>query len=428
MEAIDYGWYGIMNQKCENMIYENSGRINICLILIVLYLSHNIIPAVGAFMPSIAYFGLFVLVIIISGNYICLNNSKRFSILSVLPVYSVSILQIVLYVFTGSFSAVPMYVYGVLQVLILGCTAMYVIDNHGYKGAKFIVYFIIVAFVITAITTYFGCITYEHPSRYMAAHSSGMLYELYTKSNIGSFSFAYQLVLINPLIVYLTKEKKIPFIIGIGVILFIGIVLIEMEYTSAVILYIVSSIFLLSGKLTKKKIVAFVVIICLLIVFGSEFLGSVLDKIASAIDNPIFSSRLQYLSGSLTGTDVGNISESGDRLARYMRSISIFFDTWTLGNWTGNSGGHSYIFDTIAVYGLLGILAIIIMYRRIYTLYIRPFKNTTIFPYIYFVYLMGIFMAVINPKPFPFIFIFVIPLFSYVETYFERIQEKARMT
>ena len=85
------------------------------------------------------------------------------------------------------------------------------------------------------------------------------------------------------------------------------------------------------------------------------------------------------------------------------------------GGWFSASvGGHSYVFDTLGMFGILGVLGLVIMYRTIYKSFIYRYREEDYYPYLYYIFLLAVFMACINPKSYLFIFVCIIPLFGFV--------------
>lgn len=62
----------------------------------------------------------------------------------------------------------------------------------------------------------------------------------------------------------------------------------------------------------------------------------------------------------------------------------------------GGIGGHSFILDTIGLYGFLGIISLIFMYRKIYRLFFAPFRNKGGYGYVLWLFLQTILLSCVN--------------------------------
>ena len=59
-------------------------------------------------------------------------------------------------------------------------------------------------------------------------------------------------------------------------------------------------------------------------------------------------------------------------------------------------GGHSFIFDTMAQYGMFGIIFLIAMYRIIYKYLFRPYKNCEGFGFVFWTFLQILMFSAVN--------------------------------
>jgi hypothetical protein len=102
------------------------------------------------------------------------------------------------------------------------------------------------------------------------------------------------------------------------------------------------------------------------------------------------------------------------REEKYRKSISSFINN-PVGNWNfASSGGHSYIFDTLAKYGILGLLLLIISFKIIYANYVKPLQSSYVYGYAIISFLIFIFLATLNPKVFTNFMLFVLPLYAFL--------------
>lgn len=381
-------------------------------LLVVVYLAHKLCPAVGYYMPAVMYAGLFLLVIV----FLLPSASKTFTTsvtLRMSLIFSVSILMMVRYFVNGNAAAIPLYLYGELQTVLFGWIALWYSMHTDSVRSKRILSFVFLAYIVTSVTTYIGCAQYPMASRYMAANAGDVLYDFYTSRNIGSFTFVYELVLLTPLIIYLLKSKHINRLLGVAVLVGVGAVIVITEYTTALLVFVFSLLLLLFRGLTAKKI--FVLLLCLavFIALNTLVLADVFKELSQSMEaDSTVADRFAYLSDVLSGKD--NSDSSYDRVALYKKSLQSFWDSNLFGTWSTGAGGHSFVLDALAYFGVVGLVAVILLYHSVYKLILVPYKEQSFYPYLFWVFCVGIFMAIINPKTYLFIFIGLIPLFSRV--------------
>lgn len=391
-----------------------------------LYIAHKLIPAVGYYMPSIVYLGIFCFLLI----YAVKNTVMQRHTWQLLPLLSIPLLTCIRYVVKGNIGGVPLYVYSEAQTLMFGIIAFYILESREQESPKKWLNFIIACYVFTAITTIVGCTRFPLAARYLASVSSTTdgLYILYTKNNIGGFTFIYEMTLLTPLICYLLKEKKVNRLLGIGILTLFGATIIVSEYTTPLLLFAITLILMLMGRMTRKKLAVIFLIVLALLIFGTQWIANIFEKLAEMVGSESVSARFEYLAQTISGETVSDTMESGDRFSLYEESWNAFVDSLGLGGWGRLPiGGHNFVLDTAGNYGILGIAGLVIMYRYIYRTYLQPYRKQRLFGYTYYVMVASLILAAINPKPFLFTLIAIIPLFSEVYQA-EEIGEKNEIT
>lgn len=278
--------------------------------------------------------------------------------------------------------------------IILG----YFIIYHKKWDVSYYRNIILIAFTITIITTCVGLIRYPYAARVLATieSASDANAVLYTWKNIGGYEFVYMVALLYPLLILAYKRKKIgllPTIIGV-----IGIfaMVILSEYTTAFLLLLISSLlFLVKRNLTKKDIWIFLLFSIVCMVVLDDALSDFLQWIGSLTGSETMMERLDSLAGGQTGLEQ---SES-NRIFLYEQSIQSFFSNplfGTLLKGGGGVGGHSFVLDTIGVYGILGGVLLFFMYRKIYRLFFAPFQNKAGYGYVIWLFFQAILLSCVN--------------------------------
>ena len=136
-----------------------------------------------------------------------------------------------------------------------------------------------------------------------------------------------------------------------------------------------------------------------------------LDVLGDLIGGELTSARLQELS-SFSANEQSYME--GDMEARsnlYMKSIYSFLSSPVWGSSSAAVGGHSFVFDNMAKFGLIGIVGMIMMFWAIFKRFFAPFKQQKWYGHILFSFFMVILLAILNPKDNLSILTFYIPLF-----------------
>lgn len=378
-----------------------------------MYFLNKLLPAFGYYLPGTVFLVLFAYLILFSLSRIN-AMPKEGNFLNMLLLLSVAVLTCVKFVFGGKATNVPIYLYGEMQVILYGMIVLSYQSKEREAKIKKLFSFVLINYVITGVTTIIGNIKYPQASRFLATFSSSdYLYGVYTKNNIGGFTFVYELVLIVPLIIYMLKKKRINLLIGVSILFMIGIIIINAEYTTALLFYIISLMTILVHNLTLGKTVGLFSVLAAVMFSASSFLSNVFLKLSVSINNPMFSTRFKYIAYSLIGKSMRDDSGVGDRMDLYKKSLDLFAESKGMGVWNERSvGGHSFIFDAMGSFGIIGIIAVIIVYFTVYELYLKPYKNKEFYGYMVWSYLVAVVLAFLNPKAYYFFFMVMLPLFA----------------
>lgn len=298
--------------------------------------------------------------------------------------------------FTRSESSV-LWGYSILLSLIPVVLGYFIV----YKRGREVLYYrniILAAFGITIITTCIGLIRFPFAARILAtiessSDASAVLYNWY---NIGGYDFIYMVVLLYPLLILAYKRKKIGLIPTVISVIALFLMVVLSEYTTALLLLLITSLlFFIKRNPTSRDIVCFLIfsVVCMFVL--EDFLSSFLQWVGSLTGSETMIERLNSLAGGQAGLEQ---SES-NRIFLYERSIQTFFANPLFGTMLkggGGVGGHSFILDTVGVYGIFGIALLFFMYRKIYRLFFEPFKNEDGYGYVLWLFLQSILLSCIN--------------------------------
>lgn len=380
--------------------------------LSILYLLHSV-PALGILYPSSIYALLVVVLFLILTYKVGVKN-----IISIMPIFIIPILNIVI---IGNMSVVTIAerISGILQSLILPLLYIYIrIYNRLKLGNQLLIIYIVMTF-ITCITTYIGYDVFPNASRELASlDNDSSNYRTYMKLNIGGFSFIYTLVFLNILVIYSIKNCKL-FKRSISVAMFnilfliiIGLVIYKSQYTTAILIYSISLLFLLSGRrFNFKYIITFICISVIIVLLFRAPVAEIMESLSEKVESYDVSQRLYDLSRFLVGEYTSDYSDLDARRNTYMTSLNTFLNN-PFGVWSNRgNGGHSFVLDNIARFGILGVALVIIMLYKLYRLYIFPINNNNIYGYASVLLIIYVVLSVINPHIFTNILMFLLPLY-----------------
>lgn len=278
--------------------------------------------------------------------------------------------------------------------IVLGYFVVY----HRGRDVSYYRNIILIAFAITTITTCVGLIRYPFAARVLATIESANDVDaiLYNWQNIGGYEFVYMAVLLYPLLILAYKRKKIGLIPTIVSVITLFFMVILSEYTTALLLLMITSLlFLVRRNLTSKDILVFLLfsIICMFVL--DSVLSDFLQWVGSLTGSETMIERLN----SLAEGKIGLEQSESNRIFLYERSIQTFFSNPLFGTMLkggGSVGGHSFILDTIGVYGICGGILLFFMYRKIYRLFFAPFRNKAGYGYVLWLFFQAILLSCIN--------------------------------
>lgn len=365
---------------------------NMMIILIILY---SIMPIVTRFVSSYltTYFYLMVL-LIMTLSITCVNGKISISrnMYILLPFLGWRFISLWIYN-----SDIILWLYQSLIELIPIILGVFIVE-HRNKEKKAFTLIILIAFGVTCITTIRGLIIYPNASRWLATASSSQDAQLiaYDWLNIGGYSFVYSVVLLYPMLVLAFKKKRLGIVPTVTILVLIFVLIVTSGYTTALLLFGLTSVFFfMKRKLTGKDILIFSIALVFLIFFAWNFIVDGLTWVSGVIGNDDISYRLSLIAGGRNSL----IGSEDNRIELYIKSLNTFLQHPFFGTFfsqMSSSGGHSFILDFLANYGLLGFGILVFMYRRIYFYFIRPYKNIDEFGYLLWGFVQTIIFSCIN--------------------------------
>lgn len=387
----------------------NKGFSSLFLIAVVFYIWHTTIPALGYKTPAVLFAGciLFLYAYIFVKNRIISN-----SVGLILPILGLYFLELV-YSGTSNFA---IKIYQILQMGLYPLLILYIAKYGNERLVRFLFWAVIGSYVFTAITTYAGCIMYPGAARTLALPEEEMganIFAMYKMANIGNLTFTYSLVLLIPQLIFLIKSRIVKRLQSITMLVVLVITILETEYTTALLLMTICfSLFFIPVHITKKHIWGLITVAGIIFIFSKLFIGDLLIGVSSSVGSETMAARLNdlgmILKNGMKSADEGDV---GSRMELYNMSIQSFLKSPLLGG-IKSIGGHSLFFDSLGRFGLLGLAAFVISYKKIWSEFYKPFSVTPYYGYLLFSFILVVVMAFFNPKDNLSVVTFTIPLFT----------------
>lgn len=278
---------------------------------------------------------------------------------------------------------------------------------------------IVLAILITCITTIVGCIEYPNAARYLAtvSEANSSFNVLLEWHNVGGYTFVYTVVLLYPLVIFAYKQRKISLSLSLIVTFLVFALTIVTEYTIAFLLVIVSTIFYFVKKdLRVRDVLILGLVSTILLLFFGEKVSDYLKLLSNMLGSKQMQERILAISGGSNALD--NLDDN--RLELYRQAISIFLDNPVFGTALGGnswSGAHSQVLMTLDQFGIIGGSILFFMYRKIYRIFFRPFSEMPGYGFYFLIFVEAILLSTINTGFFiPVLTMYAPILFSYLLT------------
>lgn len=383
---------------------------SVLFVLLSAYILHEM-PFLGYRFPSQIYALLIVALFLFFLSRLGVN-----ALMAIIPVFFIPLFDIIIRLGELSFVDIGQQISMILQMMILPLFAVYVIKTNNYKLAKKIFILYLIINLITCITTYVGCVIFPNAARELAMGDAteSPNYILYLNANIGGFSFIYNMCFLNIILLSIIKHTKSLYIkvLSIIYIIIIGSAVLAAEYTLAILIYVFSVIILLITRdLNVKKIINYTLFGLFLFFCIRGLMSDVLMNISENYASEQVADRLTELANILDGKESSAHSDIDSRNEAYMKSMDFFLDN-PFGGWNiSKSGGHSFIFDALAKYGVFGLFFVVLLIKKVNMKYIKPMRGTYIYGYALVILILFIITAMLNPKIFTNMLMFVLPIY-----------------
>lgn len=248
-------------------------------------------------------------------------------------------------------------------------------DNKILKNIAIITSILLIIVCVRTITLLY---THKNISRLLA---TGIEIKSINTFGVGGYAFIYGLsFVVVALVGILVKDKRYKNMSKENICLICMILLFIFTIYKAQ--YLISYIILAIGMLiiffnvnSLKKIAISILILIISLFILAYPMSKLLIKISNNMKNESIKMRIIEIAMVLSGEDVQETVDLNARLKHYRESIDTFTKHPFFGNLFnqdgGKIGGHSFIFDQFAEYGVIGSIPIIIMLISViyYTFY-----------------------------------------------------------
>lgn len=387
---------------------------NLLIILVILYSIMPVIPRfISTHLTTYFYMAilLFLTLIIVWGRR---EASLNWNVYILFPFVIWKFLEI-----TITSQNIIMWGYQSLLTLMPVILGVYILKYRRYE-LSFYAKLICLAVIITVITTTIGLHQYPEAARWLATVESSNNVQLifYEQKNMGGYELVYTVVLLYPVLILAAKRRIVNPIIAVALTGGIFVFLVYAEYTTALIFFLVTSIMhFMRRRFHERDMILVAVTATVLGVIFSEEISQGLILLADNLNSENFSDRLYALAGGAEGL----AEAESNRWELYWMSINTFLDHPVLGTFLSGgygSGGHSFILDMLAQFGMVGAVTLFFMYKKIYRLYYATFRREKEYGYVLWTLVQAILLSTINTGMWLYVLTLYVPIL--LEVIFKR--------
>lgn len=267
---------------------------------------------------------------------------------------------------------------------------LYFIKSNDYIGFRRTIYIAFILILITSITSILGLNIFPNASRSMNQGTMAIDYNLhnyYSKIGIAGYGFYAMVMLLIPIMVFYIKKIKTKFLklfFYFFIIIFIYSIY-KAQHTTILVFALVG--FIISHFNLYKKFWLKASLAVLFAIIFSAFLSEIIYSITENMQASSVVKRLNDIAFTL---DEGFVDDSyfvSERLGRTQSSIDIFFKNPIFGS--GESSGHAYWIDRLALTGIIGFILYVNIFIKSYKLNSRLFPDDVkYYQLVYFIILL----------------------------------------
>ena len=365
---------------------------NIIFLFIVIYsVSPFVSQITSRFATTYAYMLMVVAMVALVFGTCRLNNIHRLVFL-ITPFVLFELLE----PFTTDEKNILLVGYRILLFMLPVCMGFYLKTND--FPLKLYTAVTVGIFVITTVTTYIGCIRNPGAARTLAttATSQDPIAVYYNYQNIGGYTFVYSAVLLYPALIIAFKRRRFHLAVSlIGTIMLLMVSAKSAYALSLTLLIMTTTLYFIKRDLSRDGFIKLAFGLLIAIAFFSSVIVALLTYIGNMTGNEEMTEKMVAI---FSGKDALEGLED-KRSTLYWFSFRLFLRNPVFGTMpTGYhiTGGHSFILDSLAHYGLVGAAILFFLYRAIYNEFYRPFSDKAGYGFVIYSFLMPLGLSVVN--------------------------------
>jgi len=303
----------------------------------------------------------------------------------------------------------------------------YFINIKDYYGLGLVTFTALFFIAITSLTSLIGFSLFPSATREMASGeaASENMELLFRSMGIGTFGFFTGVAFLFPALVYYLKKDNVRVLTKIlmyafSLLTFYALYLSSL--TTSILSALVFSIlaFTMRGiKISKNIIIFFVVFFLTVYLFNNQF-ANLFYKLADVSTGSENYFKYNELAKAIEIGDFNPLSDktyiSGERLSRSYYSFVSFLENPLIGG--GRSAGHAHWLDRLGLFGLLGFVPWILIFRSqikiMATLFSDNFINFYYLSFFSFI-AFGIFKGGLESVETSFSIFFLVPGSFYIQ-------------
>ena len=218
----------------------------------------------------------------------------------------------------------------------------------------------------------------------------------YNYQNIGGYTFVYSAVLLYPALIIAFKRRRFHLAVSlIGTIMLLMVSAKSAYALSLTLLIMTTTLYFIKRDLSRDGFIKLAFGLLIAIAFFSSVIVALLTYIGNMTGNEEMTEKMVAI---FSGKDALEGLED-KRSTLYWFSFRLFLRNPVFGTMpTGYhiTGGHSFILDSLAHYGLVGAAILFFMYRAIYNEFYRPFSDKAGYGFVIYSFLMPLGLSVVN--------------------------------
>ena len=295
---------------------------------------------------------------------------------------------------------------------------LYFLKSEDQKGLRIVIYLSFLFIVITTILTIRGLMIEPMAVRFAMSGRTDLIDLDVSILGIGGYGFFNGIMLLMPAMAYFMNKPEYGVIKKTFILLFVAFAIYPMVLAGITTTFLLAVVIFIYAAFFVKKFKAKLYIPIIIIVSGlfvlNHLTADLIHFISQQINESVIKTRLEDLSTTVRLMDFS--PEEADtyfarvRLALTLQSLQGFLANPLIG--TGDSGGHSYWLDRLAMFGLVGWFPILMIFYQQVKLQKITLLNAH-YPYflvsIYAILLFGIMKGnVVSPQTMVVLF-FLVP-------------------